>query len=181
MATPEKIYLGATAKWTVSISSYPASDGYSASYLLYNDQTTLTITTTGSGSVFTANHAPSVTTDWTPGQYRYQLFATKSGEKWLIDQGDIELVADVSIEDHLDGRSHVKKVLDALESLILGKAGADVSSYSIANRTLTRMTPEELITWHDKYKQMYKDEQAAENLARGGGNSGIVRVRFTGD
>ena len=41
-----------------------------------------------------------------------------------------------------DVRTHAEKVFEALEALIEGRPTKDVTSYSIAGRSLTRMSPD---------------------------------------
>ena len=77
-----------------------------------------------------------------------------------------------------DRRSHVKKVLDALEALLEGKASQDQLSYSIRGRSLSRMTPSELLEWRDKYKSEWAKEQRADRIKAGLGSDAIIRVRF---
>ena len=77
-----------------------------------------------------------------------------------------------------DNRSHVKKVLDALEATLENKASQDQLSYSIAGRSLSRLSPTELIQWRDRYREEYNREVQAERIAQGLGNSNKIRVRM---
>ena len=68
--------------------------------------------------------------------------------------------------------------IDKIESILEGKADSDVSSYSIGNRSLSKMTPEELTTWRDYYKAEYNKEVAKERIDRKEGTGNIIKVRF---
>jgi hypothetical protein len=75
-------------------------------------------------------------------------------------------------------KAHVEKVLAALEALLEGKATADVMSYSIAGRSLSKFSISELLLWHDKYKAELVQIERAEKLAQGLGHTGTIQVRF---
>ena len=77
-----------------------------------------------------------------------------------------------------DTRSHAKIMLDKIESILEGKADSDVSSYSIGNRSLAKMTPEELTNWRDYYKAEYNRELRKEQIDRGEGTGNTIKVRF---
>ena len=66
-----------------------------------------------------------------------------------------------------DVRSHAVKVLAALEALIEGRATADVSSYSIAGRSLTKLSVDELTKWRAYYRREVRRERDAANAAAG--------------
>ena len=69
-------------------------------------------------------------------------------------------------------------MLDKIESILEGKADSDVSSYSIGNRSLAKMTPEELTNWRDYYKAEYNRELRKEQIDRGEGTGNTIKVRF---
>lgn len=51
-----------------------------------------------------------------------------------------------------DRRTHAEIMVSKLESLIEGRADHDVESYSIGQRSITKMSIEELIEWRDFYR-----------------------------
>lgn len=59
-----------------------------------------------------------------------------------------------------------------------GKSTADVLSYSIGGRSISKMSPEELIKWRSFYKTEYQRELEAEGIARGEDNPRRIGVRF---
>ena len=69
-------------------------------------------------------------------------------------------------------------MVDKIESILEGKADSDVSSYSIGNRSLSKMSPEELTTWRDHYRAEYNRELRVERIDRGEGTGNTVKVRF---
>ena len=116
------------------------------------------------------------------GIYTYQAYVVKPvspTEKYTIETGQIEILPNISAADsQVDFRSHAKKVLDALESLIEGKATSDAASYSIAGRSISKMTPEELIKWRSFYLSEYQTECDAKAIAKGLESPRRIGIRF---
>lgn len=77
-----------------------------------------------------------------------------------------------------DARSHASKVLAAIESLIEGKAASDVASYSIAGRSLTKLTFAELLQARTFYRREVKRERDVVNAAAGRPTGRTQVVRF---
>lgn len=108
------------------------------------------------------------------GSYAYAIKATRISDSALrtVESGHVSVKADPTSQD---ARSHAEKVLDAIEALIEGRATKDVSSYSIAGRSLTRMTPDELVKW----RSVYRNEVAAQrNAGKVNGGRKITLARF---
>src|SRR3990167_10017627 len=99
-------------------------------------------------------------TNKTPGKWVWSAFVSKSGERYPIDNGTLNITRDLaSVSTTYDGRSHVKKVLDAIEATIEGTATKEQTSMSIAGRTITRRTVQELLVLKDRYKAEYIAQQ----------------------
>jgi len=112
--------------------------------------------------------AASTTASWSPSIYKFRAVADDGTDRFQVEEGSIEVAVNFETETSgYDTRSHVKKTLDALEATILGRASKDQSSYSIAGRSLSRMSPDELLRWHDKYSSLYKAELAQERIESG--------------
>jgi hypothetical protein len=67
-------------------------------------------------------------------------------------------------------------MLQKIESVLQNKADADVASYSVAGRSLTKMSFTELMAARDMYKAEVRKQQA---LSGQGGSSSTIKVRFT--
>ena len=69
-------------------------------------------------------------------------------------------------------------MVDKIESILEGKADADVASYSINGRSLTKMSFDDLIRARDFYRKEYAKELQIE-LAKNGEKTGAtIQVRF---
>lgn len=175
--TLSKFRAGDTFKLTFDLESYPAGDGWEITYILAGTQNYSVDGEVVDGQ-FEISAAPATTENWAAGNYTAFAQVEKDGEKYTIELGQTQILAGVVGLTGYDGRSHVKKVLDALEALIEGKASSDVDSYSIAGRQLTKMKPDELLKWLTHYKQLYKQELAQLAISQGQKPGNTVVVRF---
>lgn len=139
--------------------------------------TGVTITPEGNGWTITVK--ADNTEDYSTGIYSYAIYAVKTDERYEMERGQVEVKANlVALASTDDPRSHVKKVLDAIEAVIVGRATNDELSYSIAGRSLSLTPIADLLVLRDKYKWEYDREVRAAKVAAGFKPGGQVRVRF---
>jgi hypothetical protein len=81
------------------------------------------------------------------------------GVRKELDRGQVEILPDISSETApVDGRSWVKKSLDAVRCVIEGRAGRVERQYMIAGRELQLMTPADLMKWEGHLTARYNRE-----------------------
>ena len=184
MAAPDKLIIGASATWTATTPDYSADDSYALSYEFSNAEYAFSISgnppIVPDGTTHTVTITPTISETWEPGEYSWRAFASKSGEKWLVARGEWTIEPDLAGNEY-DGRSHVKKTLDALEATIENKATRDQSSVSIEGRSLSRMSPAELDIWRRRYQHYYRQEQDAARIAAGLPSKSRILARFVDD
>ncbi len=141
--------------------------------------TTFAITATASGTDYKVEVGSSVTATYTAGRYRWDAYITRTvdSERIQIDSGTFDVKAN-KVSSTADPRTHVKIVLDAIESVIEGRASKDQESLSVEGMTLNRTPIEDLLTLYSKYKGMYVREQRAERMRNGKKHSGRIYTRF---
>lgn len=142
-----------------------------------NLEFTINATNTGNDYLFTADSA--TTADYTSGHYHYQLevVETSSSNRLVLDQGELDIIVDLDV-NNVDPREHSEKMLQKIESVLENRADADVSSYSIAGRSLTKMGPEELLSWRDYYRREVKAHKRKLDVKHGRRTSSTVLMRF---
>ena len=142
-----------------------------------NLEFTINATNTGDDYLFTADSA--TTAAYTSGHYHYQLevVETSSSNRLVLDQGEIDILPDLDV-NNVDPREHAEKMLQKIESVLENRADADVSSYSIAGRSLTKMSPEELLTWRDNYRREVKAYRRKLDVKHGRKTSSSILMRF---
>lgn len=179
---PNELQLGDFWAWkkTDLSDDYPTAS-YSLSYEfnLVDGSTaanfTLTATESNDEYIIEANN----TTSYTAGEYNWISYITRSSDSARIklSEGFTEIQQNYATTTS-SVRSHAKKVLDAIEAVIENRATMDQSSMSIAGRSLSRLTIDELMTFRDRYKTEYLKEvkQARIKNKKDSGNS--IKVRF---
>jgi len=144
-----------------------------------NGSTRFSATVTESGTEYTFTLDDSATANYTAGDYFWVLkvIQTSDSEKLVIDSGKLT-VKDNFFGTTGDTRSHAKVMLDKIESILEGRADADVSSYSIQGRSLSKISIAELLQWRDYYKAEYQKEVARFRTGNEEGSGRVVKVQF---
>jgi len=94
-----------------------------------------------------------------------------------VDRGLFTVIADLD-SDNADTRSHAQIMVDKIESLLSGKADSDVASYSIAGRSLTKMSFQDLVSARDYYRAEATKDAANLDAKYGRKGASTIRVRF---
>ncbi len=174
--TPDSITAGVSSSWSRSLDDYPAGDGWSLDYYLVKDGAQLQIDSAADGDTHLIELLPEDTEDWDPGVYRFQAFVSDGTDNHMVDEGQIEILVNFANQStgH-DPRSHAEKMLDAIEATLEGKASKDQLSYSVAGRSITRLSPGELTDWRDYYRIEVNKEKRRDGRLR---RSTTIRARF---
>jgi len=179
---PTQIIAGDRAAWKrTDLGTDYAPASYSLKYsarLEDSGSTEIEITASESGSDYIIEVSQSTTAAYTAGVYHWQAYITRTSdsERVTVDSGTWEIKVNRDAAT-TDPRNHVKKVLDAIESVIEGRASKDQESYSIQGRALSRTPIADLITLRDKYRAEWVREQRAERIKNNLGHSGVIKVR----
>ena len=183
---PTEVVVGDFIQWKRSdvAQDYPTSAGYTAEYVAR---------ITGGGSTEIKMPQAAGSTDdyylfsvssetsaaFLPGLYHWQLEITQtsSGNRLVVDIGDFTAIPDMD-SNQADPRIHAEIMLDKIETLLQGKADADVSSYSIAGRSLTKLSFQELLDARDHYRREVVQHNNKELVKRGKKSGSTIQVRF---
>lgn len=180
---PTEIVVGDYLQWKRSdlVADYPLAE-YSAEYVARitgggASEIKLPATESGGTYLFTVDSATSA--EFVPGFYHWQLEVTQtsSGNRVVVDIGDFTAVPDMD-NNQADPRIHAEIMVAKIETILEGKADSDVSSYSIAGRSLTKMSFQELVDARNYYKREVVAHNNAALVKRGKKNGATVQVRF---
>jgi hypothetical protein len=180
---PETIVVGDYVQWRrVDLGSdYPNTE-YTMSYVARitaggNTEILLTGTAYQNDYLFTA--ASSVTANFVPGFYHWQLEAVRNSDsnRIVIDRGFFTAIPDLDVNG-ADPRTHAEIMLAKINSLLEGKADADVANYSVAGRSLTKLSFDELIKARDYYQEEYNKEVRAQRIQKKQATGTTIKVRF---
>lgn len=184
VAEPEALVVGDRWAWKrVDLGSdYPPAS-YALSYslqLVGDGGHVIAIAASESGDDYIVEVPSATTANYISGDYRWFAFITRSSDSQRVEIASGSLtVTPNTASGHHDTSSHAEVMVRKIESVLQNRADADVSSYSIAGRSLSKMSPQELTTWRDYYKAEVARERRAERIANGLGVNSKVLVRFT--
>ena len=113
------------------------------------------------------------------GSYHWQLEIeeTSSGNRIVVDQSSFEILPDLDAA-LADPRGHAAIMVAKIESILEGKADSDVSNYSIAGRSIGKMSFDELMAARDRYRAEVVRIDNAAAQARGKAGVQAIKVRF---
>ena len=154
---PQKITAGDSFKITGSIDDYRSDTWTATLYLTGGEKISIVATADGTG--YQLYKAAADTVSWTAGIYNFALTVSDGTDTYSIESGQLEIVQRADLQATGDKTSHAQKVLIAIEATIEGRASLDQSSYSIAGRSLSRMSIDELLKFRDYYKKKVNEQK----------------------
>ena len=181
---PTQVVVGDFIQWKKAniAEDYPTAT-HSAEYVARitgggSNEIKLAGTETDGYYLFTVDSTTSA--DFAVGRYHWQLEITEtsSGNRLVVERGEFEAIPDLDVNAS-DPRTHADIMLAKIETILEGKADSDVGSYSIAGRSLTKMSFDELMVARDRYKREVLQHQREELIKRGKASANTVKVRFS--
>ena len=181
---PEQVVVGDFIQWKRSdiVADYPPAL-YSAEYVARitgggSNEIKLSSTEADGYYLFTVQSEDS--SAFLAGVYHWQLEITEtsSGNRLVVDTGEFTALVDLD-DNQADPRIHAERMIAKIETILEGKADSDVSNYSIAGRSISKMTFDELTTARDKYRAELVSHSAKERAKRGKATGSTIKVRFS--
>lgn len=183
---PTEIVDGDFIQWKRSdiAQDYPTSDGYTAEYVARItgggvNEIKIPQAAGSTDDYYLFSVSSSTSEAFEAGLYFWQLEITQtsSSNRIVVDAGQFTIVPDMD-SDQADPRIHAEIMVDKIESLLAGKADSDVASYSIAGRSLTKLSFQELLDARDHYRREVVQHTNKELVKRGKKNGSTIQVRF---
>jgi hypothetical protein len=162
---PATIVSGVFTQWRKALAFSPTDYNVSYSGAPFDGAAgghtfTFAGTLTGQEAQFTLTGA--TTAGWHAHEYRWRLLLTRKSDSETVE---LETGSWRVFKTTDDRRTHAEVMLTKIESLLANRADDDVSSYSIAGRSLDRIPLPELLQWRDHYRA---------EIAAGGGSVTIT-------
>lgn len=178
---PTSFRTGETVKWTTSDPDHLPTASWVLTFEASSQTSVISGTGTNNGDgSFLVTLTASATGTASTGDYFWTERVSKGTgtalERYTVRSGWMEILP--SMGTAIDARSHARKMLDAIELVLEGKAPQDVASYSVAGRSLQRLTYEELLVARDRYRSEVAREVTAERIAMGLGSRRTVFTRL---
>ena len=116
---PTEHQAGNTLQFSRNFADYPASDGWSLSYVLRGnlDLTQANFAAVANGKAFSIHLLPAITSDGTPGTYLLVGYIANGTDRFEVYRGTFVVTRDASIETGFDPRSFWVRILERLQSV----------------------------------------------------------------
>lgn len=179
---PQQFAIGDFVQWKREdiVGDYPVAT-HSAEWvarLASGSSTEIKVAATEANTYYLFTITSTDSSAFTQGHYHWQLEITETAtsNRIIIDTGTLDI--DFDLDNNVDPRSHAQVMIDKIESVLQGKADADVASYSINGRSLTKMSFEDLNSARDYYRKEYAKELQKERARQGDNTGATILVRF---
>lgn len=182
MTTPtnESLQLRAGDTWQwrrEDLSDYPAGT-WTLTYYFKSAAANFSVAATADGTNYAVTVAKATTAARTAGRYKWIAVVDNGTERHQVDQGELIVQPDFAASGNLDDRSHARKMLDAIEALLEGRATKDQQSMTIGDVSITRMPLDQLLAARDKYRTEVATQRRAERARAGNPPATNLPVRF---
>ena len=173
---PSRFSAGDSLSWRWSDHRFPASD-WTLQYVLLKAGKKIAIDAVADGTDHLVELPNSTTADYESGEYRWKAHVSNDdGERYEVDSGSVEITEDYASQTRgMDARSHVKKVLDALEASIEGRASKTQMQQTVGGVQVQHIELADQIKLRDRYAIRYRKELAASGK---GSSRRTIKPRF---
>lgn len=177
---PLELRAGDTWEWRRNdLADYPAGT-WTLTYRFKNAAGGFEVVAAADGTNYSVTVAAATTANYAAGTYTWAAQVVSGTTKKTVDTGTLKVMANLfagTATTASDQRTHAKKVLDAVEAVLEGRASLDQEEFQIGGRMLKRTPLADLIRFRAIYKAEVERELAAENLANGVGVARKIQVR----
>ncbi len=176
----DRITAGDTLDFRTTVPDYPAGDGWTLTYRLVPRAagTAITLTSTADGDQHRIQAGTLVTETWVAGTYSWVAYAGKSGERYTLQTGVVEIRPNPATAATLDTRTQARQALDAVQAYLADPSNLTAAKYQIAGRSLDRFPLAELWKHRDRLVVEVQKEEQAARIAAGLPDTRRVFVRF---
>lgn len=180
MTFPNPILAGDTLDFSVAVSDYPASAGWTLTYSL-RGASSIDLVASADGDAYRVQATAATTATWIPDKYSYAAVVAKDADRYTVGSGSLTIAADLTqAQAGYDSRSIAEKALaDAEAALASYNASRGmVKKYTIGQRSMEFSTSSEILEIINYWRLRVANEGAAASIANGLGNPRRLRVRF---
>lgn len=182
---PSNIVSGLTVEFTKRLADYSPAEWTLSYHLRGTQAANATATDNGDGSFLvslTAKTGGMTPVALTPGRFFFQAYVTNIltiSDKRLIDSGRINVTPDLSsVTTPFDARSSAELMIEAIDALMEGKATRDQMSYTIGQRTLSRIPVPDLLEFRKYYIGIVESEAIKARVKKGLPAFENIHVKF---
>lgn len=176
---PRTFRQGELVEWTRSLSDFPAS-AWTLIYTFRSPSHKFTVTAVADGDTHAAAIAAADSADIPAADYSWQAIANDGGVDFKqVDAGFLTVEKDLEeADDGFDTRTFARRMLDAIESRLVGTADRDDISYSTEGLSVSRYSPEQLEERRRHYRAIVVQEERRAAVANGEFHAGRIFTRL---
>lgn len=177
---PLEITVGESLEWTKSLEDYPAS-GWELNYYFRGAGKGFNAVAVAEDDDYRVAVERAVTAEMSAGLYAWEAWVSDGASEFMIASGETKVLQNLkttAVTATFDNRSQAKKILDAIDALILGRVPEDVHQYAIGNRQLQHIPVEQLIPLRETYAKLYAAELRRARVRQGKTLFQTINVRF---
>lgn len=178
---PMALVQGTSVSWRWEDSDFNPADGWALIYA-FEGPSPLNVAGVADGTGFLVSLTTVQTAGLGVGFYRWQAFAARSVpsvERVQVAAGALEVVLDLLVSTaSTEQKSHARRMVEALEAALEGRATDGQKSMSINGRSIERIPILELSQLLATYRQRLRAEEAAEAQGATPGKRRRIKVRF---
>lgn len=170
---PDTFVAGDTWRFTRSFGDYPAPT-WVVTYYFENATGSFSSLAVASGASQAVTIASATTAVILPGKYKWFARAVSAGITETIpkEEGWLTVEPDIAATGTRDHRSDARKMLDAINATLLGRATDDQLAMAINGRSIQRTPLPELVAFRAQLRTEVRTEESASSSSR------YIRVRL---
>lgn len=172
---PTQMVAGDTWRFIRDLSDYPAPT-WTVTYYFENQVKQFSQAAVASGTMQSVTIDSATTATIPPGRYRWFARGVSAGITETIknENGWFDVLPDIGATGTHDHRSDARKMLDAINATLIGKATDDQLAMAINGRSISRIPLPELTQW----RAQLRTEVSSEESVTGASNSRYIKVRL---
>jgi hypothetical protein len=180
---PQVFTAGDTLSFVRQVSDYPASAGWTLSYVLRGPTTIKSNATTYATSDYLISESAANTANWTAGLYSMQAYVTNSGGyRYAVDTWFPKITIKPDPAKYVEGSASnltfAQRTLLAVETAIESLSSKKVATASVNGQSYSIQNLASLTALRQRMREEVRSEEDAINYAAGLGVSKNVLVRF---
>lgn len=171
LVTP--LNVGDTWSWTADYSDYPRPTWTATAYF-GNSANEFTVSSSASGTTQLFAATAATTAAFKAGRYFVQVRVTDGTNKYIAEEGWVDVNPDPAAAGKTDRRSWARRTLEAVEAFIEGNASTAQQSMSVGGRSLSRWSIAELM----QLRSQLRGEVRTEEQGDAAGLGRDIKVRY---
>lgn len=178
--TNQKLYAGDKWNWIEQLPEYPSTSYTLKLYLKYQDNDTITITASSSGSDHVCSYAASSSAALTAGNYKYHFTVTEKADTdnvITIEQGSVYIFPNLATIT--DERTNLEKIKDSIDAVLESRASKEQEDIELpGGKKIKYLSLTELIKAKNQIESQIRSERRKERIKQGLGSGTEIKVEF---